>query len=194
MAITVDLHRPDRCSSRAARDVGPHGLCRTRRPVGRWRYVVLVGIIVGYPVAFETFTRGRSLGKLAVGLRVVRDDGGAAPSPGPRSGPVRGSSRSGCSRVPAICAACSTAGASASVTSLAGTVVVRERLHSKPRSSPPALDPDPQTLGWAASADLSRVGDGLALAMRQFLARAATSAPRPGRCSAISWPWTSAAA
>src|ERR1019366_5411581 len=33
-------------------------------------------IIVGYPAAFETLTRGRSLGKMALGLRVVSDDGG----------------------------------------------------------------------------------------------------------------------
>src|SRR5215467_16234005 len=33
-------------------------------------------IIVGYPATFETLTRGRSLGKMALGLRVVSDDGG----------------------------------------------------------------------------------------------------------------------
>jgi uncharacterized RDD family membrane protein YckC len=33
-------------------------------------------IVVGYPVIFETLSRGRSLGKLAMGLRVVSDDGG----------------------------------------------------------------------------------------------------------------------
>ena len=32
--------------------------------------------IVGYPLIFETATRGRSLGKMATGLRVVSDDGG----------------------------------------------------------------------------------------------------------------------
>ena len=32
--------------------------------------------IVGYPVIFETATRGRTLGKMALGLRVVSDDGG----------------------------------------------------------------------------------------------------------------------
>jgi uncharacterized RDD family membrane protein YckC len=31
---------------------------------------------VGYPVVFETLSRGRTLGKLALGLRVVSDDGG----------------------------------------------------------------------------------------------------------------------
>ena len=33
-------------------------------------------VIVGYPVAFEALSRGRTLGKLALGLRVVADDGG----------------------------------------------------------------------------------------------------------------------
>jgi len=35
-------------------------------------YVVL---FVGYPTAFETLSRGKTLGKLALGLRVVGDDG-----------------------------------------------------------------------------------------------------------------------
>src|SRR4051812_41573917 len=38
--------------------------------------VTVVAVIVGLPVTMETLTRGRSLGKLAAGLRVVRDDGG----------------------------------------------------------------------------------------------------------------------
>ena len=33
-------------------------------------------VFLGYPVAMETLTRGRTLGKMALGLRVVRDDGG----------------------------------------------------------------------------------------------------------------------
>lgn len=33
-------------------------------------------VLVGGPVAVETLSHGRSLGKLACGLRVVRDDGG----------------------------------------------------------------------------------------------------------------------
>src|SRR5262245_58068158 len=33
-------------------------------------------VTVGYPVIFETLSRGRTLGKLALGLRVVSDDGG----------------------------------------------------------------------------------------------------------------------
>ncbi|MDQ1700236.1 MAG: hypothetical protein QOG34_2099, partial [Frankiaceae bacterium] len=33
-------------------------------------------VLLGYPVLFETLSRGRTLGKMALGLRVVRDDGG----------------------------------------------------------------------------------------------------------------------
>ena len=38
--------------------------------------VAVVLVIVGLPTLIETLTRGRSLGKMAAGLRVVRDDGG----------------------------------------------------------------------------------------------------------------------
>lgn len=46
-----------------------------------FRAIMIGGIvtcIVVIPTAVETATHGRSLGKLALGLRVVRDDGGAA--------------------------------------------------------------------------------------------------------------------
>ncbi|GAA3303089.1 hypothetical protein GCM10020295_50750 [Streptomyces cinereospinus] len=33
-------------------------------------------VLVGAPIAVETLSHGRSLGKMALGLRVVRDDGG----------------------------------------------------------------------------------------------------------------------
>jgi uncharacterized RDD family membrane protein YckC len=42
--------------------------------------IIVTGIVCGIvvlPTAVETASRGRSLGKLALGLRVVRDDGGA---------------------------------------------------------------------------------------------------------------------
>jgi uncharacterized RDD family membrane protein YckC len=39
--------------------------------------VFYVLVVVGYPVAMETATRGRTLGKMALGLRVVREDGGS---------------------------------------------------------------------------------------------------------------------
>jgi uncharacterized RDD family membrane protein YckC len=36
---------------------------------------IFVFVVVGYPTAFETLSRGKTLGKLALGLRVVGDDG-----------------------------------------------------------------------------------------------------------------------
>ncbi|MCW2613286.1 MAG: hypothetical protein JWN08_280, partial [Frankiales bacterium] len=38
--------------------------------------VLLVVTLIVYPVTFETLLRGRTPGKAAMGLRVVRDDGG----------------------------------------------------------------------------------------------------------------------
>jgi uncharacterized RDD family membrane protein YckC len=38
-------------------------------------FVVLLLVLVGYRVVMETLTRGRTLGKLMLGLKVVRDDG-----------------------------------------------------------------------------------------------------------------------
>src|SRR5690242_15284945 len=35
-----------------------------------------VGVLVGLPTAMETITRGKTIGKLALGLRAVRDDAG----------------------------------------------------------------------------------------------------------------------
>src|SRR5207237_9106266 len=38
--------------------------------------ILLVLVFIGYPAVLETLAGGRTLGKLAMGLRVVRDDGG----------------------------------------------------------------------------------------------------------------------
>jgi uncharacterized RDD family membrane protein YckC len=39
----------------------------------------LIVVFLVYPTTVETLTRGKSLGKLVLGLRVVRDDGGTSP-------------------------------------------------------------------------------------------------------------------
>ena len=57
---------------------------------------------------------------------------------------------------------------------LAGTVVVRERV---PQSAAPLVQMPPSMAGWAATAELSRLPDQLALAARQFLSRAAEHLP-----------------
>jgi uncharacterized RDD family membrane protein YckC len=134
-----------------------------------------LAVIVGYPVAFETLTRGRSLGKMALGLRVLREDGGAERF---RHAFVRA--------LLGVVEIWLTFGAVALIASLAsaqgrrigdylaGTVVVHERMPV--RASPVAMMP-PQLAGWAARLDLSRVPDDLALAVRQFLARAPELSP-----------------
>ncbi|RJK95397.1 RDD family protein [Vallicoccus soli] len=132
--------------------------------------VVVVAVLVGYPVVAETLSRGRTLGKAAMGLRVVRDDGGPVRF---RHALVRG--------VVAVVELYGLAGVPAALVSLAsergkrvgdllaGTVVVRERVgrgeEPLPAQMPPGLE------GWARGLDLSRLPDDLALAARQYLAR-----------------------
>ncbi|WP_432546351.1 RDD family protein [Kineococcus sp. SYSU DK004] len=126
--------------------------------------------LVGVPVLVETVTRGRSLGKLVAGLRVVRDDGG----------PVR--FRHALARAllgffelwatlgsPAILCALVTARGKRFGDLLAGTFVVRERTAARHVPLPPM----PQELaGWARQADIGRLPAPTAVAARQFLARA----------------------
>lgn len=132
--------------------------------------VATVLVLLGYPVIFETLSRGRTLGKMALGLRVVRDDGGAIRF---RHALVRG-------LFEVFVDVWLTSGVVGLVSSLlstrgkrlgdvfAGTVVVRERVPVRGgpvAAMPPALQP------WAATLDLARLGDDLALAVRQYLAR-----------------------
>ena len=132
--------------------------------------VTVVGIVIGYPVTFETLSRGRSLGKLALGLRVVRDDGGPIRF---RQALIRGLvgffELYAFSGVPALIVSVASGKGKRVGDYLAGTVVLQERVPAKQSLIPPM---PPQLAGWAASADLTGVNDGLALAARQFLARA----------------------
>lgn len=134
-----------------------------------------VAVIVGYPAAMETATRGRSLGKLAMGLRVVREDGG----------PVR-FRHAFVRALLGVVEIWLTFGSVALITSLAsrqgrrlgdylaGTLVVRERV---PVAGHPVAPMPPPLAGWAAGLDLSRLPDDLALAARQFLTRAGELSP-----------------
>lgn len=133
--------------------------------------VVLVLVLIVYPVTFETLLRGRTPGKAAMGLRVVRDDGGPV---GFRQALVRGLSGAFLER-PGI-----TFFVGGVVTSLlnpegkrigdllAGTVVLQERVSVK--GGAVATMP-PQLAAWAAGLDLSGLPDPLALSARQFVAR-----------------------
>ena len=135
--------------------------------------VVFVLLTIGYPVAFESLLRGRTPGKAAVGLRVVRDDGGPI---GFRHAFVRGLAGAFLER-PGI-----TFFVAGLVTMLlndrskrigdllAGTVVLQERVAV--RGGAVAAMPPPLA-SWAAQTDLSGLSDELALSARQFLARSA---------------------
>ena len=133
-----------------------------------------VAILVGYPVLFETLSRGRSLGKLAMGLRVVRDDGG----------PIR--FRHALVRGLLAVFEIYPFGVIAILTSLvstkgkrvgdfvAGTVVVRERV---PTIAAPMVAMPPGLASWAATLELSRLPDDLALSARQFMSRVGALSP-----------------
>jgi uncharacterized RDD family membrane protein YckC len=137
--------------------------------------VATVLIFVGYPAMSEILGQGRSIGKRALGLRVIREDGG----------PLR--ARHAFTRALVGLAVefpgllllfvCWPAGivtmlASAQGRRLgdlaAGTIVVHERSPAPWRPTPAM----PQELaGWAATLDLTGVGDDLAMEIRQFVTR-----------------------
>ena len=133
---------------------------------------VTTAIIVGYPTIFETLSRGRSLGKLALGLRVVSDDGGPERF---RQALMRA--------LAAVLEIWLTLGFLALVSSLlsaggkrlgdifAGTFVITERLPQQ-RGGPAQAPLLPAALaGWAASLELSGLSDATAGTARQYLSR-----------------------
>ncbi|MGP4014139.1 RDD family protein [Streptomyces sp. 4N124] len=136
-------------------------------------------VLVGGPIAVETLSHGRSLGKMACGLRVVRDDGGPIRF---RHALVRGGI--------GVIEILMTFGVIACIASLvsargrrlgdvfAGTLVVRERVPvARTTFVPP---PPPWLAGRFAELDLSAVPDGLWLAIRQYLTRMQQLDPQVG--------------
>ena len=142
-------------------------------------HVALVGslitVLLIWPTTMETLTRGKSLGKMAMGLRAVRDD----------AGPV--SFQQSFVRaliavvevyvfvgVPAFfCALVNSRGKRLGDLA-AGTYVVRERVRL--RLAPPPPMP-PRLATWARSADIASLPAGLILAVRQYLGRLPTIDP-----------------
>ncbi|MFH8468983.1 RDD family protein [Streptomyces sp. NPDC017991] len=136
-------------------------------------------LLVGGPIAVETLSHGRSLGKMACGLRVVRDDGGPIRF---RHALVRGAV--------GVVEILMTFGVVACIASLvsargrrlgdvfAGTLVVRERIPTGRTSFVPP--PPPWLSGRFSGLDLSGVPDGLWLAVRQYLTRMQQLDPQVG--------------
>jgi uncharacterized RDD family membrane protein YckC len=137
--------------------------------------VFVVLALVGYPLVCETTTRGRSLGKIAVGLRVVSDDGGPERF---RQALFRALSSVveiwGFAGSPAvICSLLSPRGKRIGDI-FAGTVVISER---GPGMAPPPAMPPPLAW-WASSLQLSGLNATQTERARQFLARAPQLDPR----------------
>ncbi|KPM51439.1 RDD domain-containing protein [Frankia sp. R43] len=133
---------------------------------------VYVVTMLGYPVACETLLRGRTFGKMALGLRVVRDDGGPIRF---RHALVRGlvgvvAERPGVlAAVPAIISMTVSRRSKRLGDLVAGTIVLQMRV---PRTVGVAPVVPPQLAGWAALLDLTGVNDHLATRTRRFLDRA----------------------
>jgi len=136
--------------------------------------VISVITLVGYPAILETLTRGRTLGKLAMGLRVVRDDGG----------PIR--FRHALTRalvrvalewpgvlppltwVPSLWTMLLSPQGKRLGDLAAGTIVIHDRTPASwgwVPAMPPVL------AGWAGTLDLTGLDDDLALTVRHYLAR-----------------------
>ena len=124
---------------------------------------------MGYPTIFETLSRGRTLGKLAMGLRVVGDDGGPERF---RQALVRA--------LASVLEIWLLLGAPALIASLlsakgkrlgdvfAGTFVIQERLRAA--SGAPVVMP-PMLAAWAASLELSGLPGETAAIARSYLGR-----------------------
>ncbi|UNO41702.1 RDD family protein [Streptomyces sp. MST-110588] len=137
-------------------------------------------VLVGVPIAVETLSRGRSLGKLACGLRVVREDGGPIRF---RHALVRGAMGAIELVLTMGVVACIASLVSARGRRLgdvfAGTLVVRERIPAH-RAAPALPPPPPWLAAELAALDLSRVPDGWWLTVRQYLARVRQLDPQVG--------------
>jgi uncharacterized RDD family membrane protein YckC len=135
--------------------------------------VVLVFIVI--PTAVELLSRGKSLGRLAVGARIVRDDGGSI---GFRHAFIR--------NLVAILEIYATLGGLAAIVGLtndrskrlgdllAGTYSQYERTS---RIVEPIFGVPAPLVGWAVTADVARIPSRLSLRSTKFLRQAAQLTP-----------------
>ncbi|MGA7205329.1 MAG: RDD family protein [Specibacter sp.] len=137
--------------------------------------LTLVAILVALPIAVETLTRGKSLGKLIMGLRIVRDDGGSIRF---RHALIRG--------LLGFFEIYLTLGSVAFLVCLfndkskrlgdmlAGTYAIRDRA---PEPKPLQVHVVPALAPWAALADIGRLPDPLARRISVFLRQGGLMAP-----------------
>jgi uncharacterized RDD family membrane protein YckC len=136
-----------------------------------------VAVIVGYPVLCESLTRGRTVGMLALGLRVVRDDGGPVRF---RHALVRG-----LFLVPELWLTVGVLGLVAALLSardkrlgdhFAGTLVVIERV-TRAAALPSAATVPVELAPWAATLDLVHLPTAQVAQARSLLGRWSALAP-----------------
>lgn len=141
--------------------------------------IPVFGMVV-LPTTVELATRGRSLGKLAVGARIVRDDGGAI---GFRHSLIRA--------LVGVIEIFLTFGGIAALTGLLNSRSKRlgdllagtySQLVRVPAPQPLTLYLAPHLVGWAQTADVARLPDRLSRRIAQFVrqAPALTPAARAG--------------
>lgn len=128
-------------------------------------------ILFGYPIAMETATRGRTVGAFALGLRVVRDDGGAIRF---RQALLRGLAFWGvdfavwtglCGGL--VCAAVNSHSKRFGDL-MAGTIVIRTRA---PQAPAPIAAVPAELAWWSSQLELSRLPDELVTAARHLVQR-----------------------
>lgn len=135
----------------------------------------LVLAIVVIPTAVETLSQGKSLGKLAIGARIVRDDGGSI---GFRHAFIRS--------LTGVFETYITFGGMAAIVALlngrakrlgdlvAGTYSQHERVS---RIVPPVFGVPVELAEWSRTADVAKLPDTLARRVAQFLGQAAAMTP-----------------
>lgn len=136
----------------------------------------LVFCVVVIPTGVELLTQGKSLGRLAVGARIVRDDGGAI---GFRHAFIRA--------LTGVFEIILTFGGVAAMVALlnprtkrlgdliAGTYSQYERVS---KATPPVFGVPAELATWAETADVARLPDGLARRISQFLGQANRLSPQ----------------
>jgi len=137
--------------------------------------LALIAAVVAVPVAQETLLRGRTVGKITLGLRTVRDDAGPI---GLRHAVIRALLMFVevwlSAGLIAVVVALSNARGKRLGDYLAGTYVVRDRITL---TAVPAPSGDPLLQDWARGADMAGLPDALTVAVRQVLSRGTTMTP-----------------
>jgi uncharacterized RDD family membrane protein YckC len=149
---------------------------------------LMVATVVFYlgilPIGVETLTRGKSLGRLVMGLRIVRDDGGSIRF---RHALIRG--LVGVFELYMMFGSVAFVAAMFNDRSkrlgdmLAGTYSMRERVGALPRQLPQV---PPQLLPWVQLTDMGRLPESLARRISGFLAQAPKMIPASRQQLAVS--------